>query len=294
MKIFYFLCISVFCLMAMSSCEDNGANTENNKFRKMKITIYVSYSGDTNDFVKNSEYYFDGDVAGFAKRCYWQKYGVSNYQSILEQQRSNVPLPLYKYGCLIQNIEYDNDSTRYSITHPEYDKDGYVIKYYLDFEVSADNKSIFGIFTRQGDNLTMHQYYQENALKSVSKYFYDANGLCTYEVDSSVSGRSVQRSYRRYNDKKQLVHLKMDWDESALYTSEYFYDNEGNNIKQLEYVVNNSDTTDVEVRNWVIYKGYRIEQEQIDRFIFDSNDNIIGYISSDFGNTRYKIEYLYY
>lgn len=294
MKFFSFLCISVFCLMAMSSCEDNGTNTENNKFRKMKITIYESHSGDTNDFVKNSEYYFDGDVDGFSKRCYWMKYGISNFKSILEQQRSNVPLPLYRFGCLTKNIEYDNDSTIYSILQYTYDAEGFMSNGSITFSESSDYKPASVIYSHSGDNLTILKEYVENVFTVKSRFFYNYNGLCTMQIDSNMVDSSVAITKRKYNDNKQVIHFTKSSVDTAVYTTEYFYDNAGNNIKQLAYIVNKADTTDVEIRNWVMYKGYRIEQDKIDRFIFDSNDNIIGYISSDFGNTRYKIEYLYY
>ena len=293
MKIYFNLFLSFFCLMAMASCEDNGANTENNKFRKMKITIYESHSGDTNEFVKNSEYYFDGDVAGYPTRYFGKMFGVSNYQSILVQERSNVPLPFNKFGCLIKNIEYSEGSNYFSISHTEYDKDSYLKKFYFD-SYSSSNKSMYCIYSCEGGRLVSLEAYKENILCQISRYFYDANGLCTLQIDSSIAPDFVNKTYRRYNDKKELIYEYWGEDTSSNSVMEYFYDDDGNNIKQLEYVVRNSDTTEVKVRNWVMHKGYRIEQDKIDRFIFDSNDNIIGYINPDFGKTRYKIEYLYY
>lgn len=55
-----------------------------------------------------------------------------------------------------------------------------------------------------------------------------------------------------------------------------------------------NDTSNTEVLTWVIYKGYRMKEKEIERFIFDSNNNIIGYRNPDFGKTIYKIEYTYY
>ena len=74
---------------------------------------------------------------------------------------------------------------------------------------------------------------------------------------------------RNYNDMSQVINYSKSWGGTDKHVVEYFYDNEGNNIKQLEYTVNNSDTTDVEVWNWVMYKGYRIESDKIERFIVD-------------------------
>ncbi len=279
--------------MAISSCDDNGANGNNNSFNKMKITIYESHTGDTNDFVKNSEYFFDGDVDGYPTRFFSKMFGKVNYQSLLVQERSNVPLPLYKYGCIIKNIEYSNDSTNFAISRAEYDNGNYLYKYFFD-SYSSSNKSTSGIYIREGDNLVKLDIYEGNILHRISQYFYNSNGLCTLQIDSSITSASVSKVFRRYNDKKELIYVISGKDTSSGYVSEYHYDNDGNIINQVSYSKNNSDTSNTKVVNWVMYKGYRIQQEQIDRFIFDSNNNIIGYINPDFGKTRYKIEYLNY
>ncbi len=295
MKYFFYLFISFLCLMAMSSCEDNGATGRLKQFFGTKITIYVSHSGDTNDFVKNSEYYFDGDVVGAAKRCYWMKYGISNFSGMLRQERSNVPLPLFKFGCLTKNIEYSNDSTVYSTINYDYDAQGFMSQGTVVYNEASNNKNSSALYFHSGDNLTILKQYQENILTIKSRFFYNYAGLCTTQIDSNmVDSIEIAIIKRNYNDMSQVINYSKSWGGTDKHVVEYFYDNEGNNIKQLEYTVNNSDTTDVEVWNWVMYKGYRIESDKIERFIFDSNDNIIGYINPDFGNTRYKIEYMEY
>lgn len=105
MKSLFYSFISFFTFVALSSCGGSGTNV-NNSFHKMKITIYESHSGDTNDYENNSEYFFDGDADGYLRRMLRNGIGNFNYKNTLIQERSNVPLPLYRYGCLIKNIEY--------------------------------------------------------------------------------------------------------------------------------------------------------------------------------------------
>jgi hypothetical protein len=293
MKNLFYFGIIAMSLIVIASCSENGTNGDDNSFRKLKITIYLSQSGDTNDYFKNSEYFFDGDVNGFPRRTFLQNNGNSNYKSILVQERSNVPLPLFKFGCLTKNIEYSKDSSYYAITHFEFDSDGYYTKGSFD-SYSPSNESLYVIYTRAGELLQKTSMYEENILDRISNFYYNSNGLCTLQVDSSVISNSVNRTFRRYNEKKECIYVLRGNDTSSGSVTEYFYDNDGNNIRTLSYTKNNNDTSNTRVSNWIIYKGYRIEEKKIDRFEFDSNDNIIGYINPDFGKSRYKIEYTYY
>ena len=101
-------------------------------------------------------------------------------------------------------------------------------------------------------------------------------------------------------NKNQFLELLLLADESEIMIDKYLPDGDlfalyDNDLKSVCVVFPiNSDTTDVVVWNWVMYKGYRMESDKIERFIFDANDNIIGYINPDFGKTRYKIEYQTY
>lgn len=202
-NLFYLFILSIFFIV-ISSCDENGTNI-NNSFQKMKITIYVSHSGDTNDYVKNSEYFFDGDVDGYLTRMLRNSTGNFKYQSTLQQERSNVPLPLSKYGCLIKNIEYSKDSIYYVIIRNEYDNQGYINKIYFD-SYSSSNKSLYLIYTRQAEKLVKMQIYSDNVLNKISDFFYDINGLCTVQVDSTIASASVRKTFRRYNDKKELIY----------------------------------------------------------------------------------------
>jgi hypothetical protein len=136
--------------------------------------------------------------------------------------------------------------------------------------------------------------YRDNILYGISDFFYDINELCTLQVDSTIISGSVRKTFRRYNNKKELIYTLNGKDSTSGSVTEYFYDSDGNNIQQISYDKTNNDTNNTRIYEWVMYKGYRIEEKKIERFEFDSKDNIIGYINPDFGKSRYKIEYTNY
>lgn len=292
-NLFYVLLFSFFVLIFIS-CEDNSSNPNIATFQKVKITIYASDYEDSTKFYKESEYFFDGDANGMPRRAFLQILGSANYQSELDQYRANVPLPYNKFGCLLKNIEYSKDSSYFMITTCEYDNAGYLTKVLMD-SYSDLNPSSYGTYNKESDNLILMKYFENNILSDVRKLYLDKNGLCTFEVDSNPNSNEIRYYvWRKYNEKHQLIYQFRGEDTANGNATEYFYDDAGNNIQTKEYYKYQSDTSSIQIYNKVLYKGYLMDPEDIEYFEFDSENRIVGFTNTDFGNTKYKIEYEYY
>ena len=294
MKNLSYVLLFTFFVLIFISCEDNSSNPDIATFQKVKISIYSSSDYvDSTKFRLVSEFYYDGDVKGYPKRTYLQMLGTGNYQSVLSQSRANVPLPHNKFGCLIKNIEYSKDSSYFMITTCEYDNAGYISKATIE-SFSSSNQSSYITYHRESSNFIYNNIYKNDILDKVRKFYLNSNGLCTLQVDSSMNSNYISRAWRKYNEKKQLTYVHWGVDTIIGRVSEYFFDNSGNNIKTISYQKNGSDTSSTQIYNKVIYKGYLMDPEEKEYFEFDSENRIIGFTNTDFGNTKYKIEYEYY
>ncbi|MFH1050162.1 MAG: hypothetical protein V1779_04425 [bacterium] len=293
MKKMFNAILSIFLFIIINSCTDNGSDPIKNNFRKLKMTIYISDMNDSNKFIKESEYYFDGDVEGLPKRTFAKMFGDANYKSQLSQQRANVPLPYSKFGCQTKDIEYSSDSSIYMITSIEYDNEGFMSKADMQ-SFSSSNKSLNVIYKRDGDKLIKMSVYEDGVLDKVMEFFYNSKGFCILQIDSSVNSNNNKKAYRRYNEKNQLEYVIWGNDTISGNVTEYFYDDDGNNIKRKSYTKENNDTSNTKISNRVMYKGYLMNPEDIENFEFDADNNIVGYINKAFGNTKFKIEYEFY
>lgn len=287
----YFICF--VGLIGLYSCEDDGTNGNSNISPKVKITIYSESSENSNNYYKRVELFFDGDSEGYLRRMFVQGMGNLNHQSVLQQIDSDVPLPIAKFGCLLKSFKYSNDSSFHNISRVEFDKEGYINKFYFD-SFDPSNKSTYSIYKREGAKLVSMQSYADNKLYRISYNYYDVNGLCTLQVDSSIFDATAKRTINRYNDKKELDYIFWEDEPSIGKVGEFSYDNFGNRIKAKYYDIENNDTSNTNEYIYFLHRGYLIKQDEIDRFEFDSNNNIIGYIHHGYVNKRYKIEYTYY
>jgi hypothetical protein len=287
------LCIllAVIILLSFYSCVDNSTDPKTTSFKKMKISVYV-YDSDSSKFLLETEQYFDGDLAGFPKRTYQQMFGESNYQSELVSSVSNVPLPVYKYGCPIKDIFFEG-GIQYLETTYEYDGDGYLTKMITK---SNDNYSYnSAILQKVSNNLYIFNIYEDDELTEILKRYLDNNGLCILEVDSTPNQNDNFYTYYNYNSKRQKIYEFITQNNVNGDIFNYYYDDEGNNIKMNLYSIYQGDTTYSYSRERIMYKGYLVDPELIEYLEFDSGNNIIGYTYvDDFWNKKYKITYEYY
>jgi hypothetical protein len=290
MKNILVILIAITLSALLNSCKDDSTNTIENSTRNVKISIYV-LEEDSTEFHLISEYFFDDDTSRFARRTFLNMYGTANYKSELRQERANIPLPLDKFGCMIKNIEYNDDSSYYCLTNVSYDNEDYLSKAIMDFS-DRDIKKMEYIVKRNGDRMIQASMLEDNVLRTTIDYFYDSQRLCTLEVHSNKDNDKYN-VINKYNSKNHLYYKWMGKDSTIGEVEEFFYDENGNNIKTIEYhkVDNTIDTS--AVYNKVLYKGYLIDPDKIQNFEFDSNNNIIGYTNTDFGGTKYKVKYEY-
>jgi ribosomal protein L23 len=180
------------------------------------------------------------------------------------------------------------------IVNYQYDNEGYLAKALLD-SYSDNNPPSYGTYIRENKNLIILNIYVDNILTEVRKMYLDNNGLCTFEVDSNAQKNKIRNYvWRKYNEKHQLIYQFIGDDTTNGEATKLFYDSEGNKIKKIYYNIYDGDTLSIDEFNKVLYKGYLMDPEDIEYFEFDSENRIVGFTNTDFGNTKYKIEYEYY
>ncbi|MBM2816481.1 MAG: hypothetical protein HW421_3243 [Ignavibacteria bacterium] len=285
-KQFYLYSIFIALLI---SCSDSSTTPGNySPETKVKITIFRAEMNDSNSYDKIVEYFLDGDRDGYMRRTFLANRGTKK-EGVLSQGYSNCPLPLFKYGCLLKEIDYRSDTSIYCINTFEYDNEGYMAKVSLDF-YNSSNKSGYAIYQRSGNRLMKSIVYKENILDRTMEFIYGKNGYIEKQIDSNMTSKSSYYTYFRYNDKNECIYKSYGKDSSYQSISIYYYDDNGYNIKTKSFEINGKDTTYQKEYNKIVYKGYLIAPEDLNKFKFDANDNIIEYKSTDFP-AKFRIEY---